>query len=218
MEALERSVSSTDWITLVFLLSLLCLVFTKSMFEGRFFSFIILPFNNKYIFLYNKKGRLLHGFHLVQSLFLLLNLSLFLLLAFPAFPEIPPVSNAVLLLLAFAGLLAFFLAKLGLQLVVGLLFDLETLIAELIYKKMTYLNYSSLVMFGANLLLAYVWPASKPVVFLSVFLILLINLIGWAGILKIHQKLITSYFFYFILYLCALELAPFLIIAYLLKD
>lgn len=218
MEALERSINSNDWITVVFLLSLLCLVFAKSMFEGRFLSFIILPFNNKYIFLYNKKGRLLHGFHLVQSLFLLLNLSLFLLLAFPAFPEAPPMSNAALLLLTIGGLLAFFLVKLGLQLLVGLLFDIESLIAGLIYKKMTYLNYSSLVMFGANLILAYVYPASKPVVFISLFLILLINLIGWAGILKIHQKLIGSYFFYFILYLCALEMAPFLIIAYLLKD
>lgn len=218
MEALQRTLHSTDWITFVFLFSLLCLVFAKSFFYSQFKNFIILPFNNKYIFLYNKNGNLLHGFHLSLSLFQLLNLSLYFILASSIFPGPDMVTNHSFLLLATAILSVFFLLKVGLQLTTGIVFGFEKLSATVIFKKMTYMNYSSLVMFGANLLLGYVFQGSKPVILVSLFLILLINLIGWIGIVKIHQKLIASHFFYFILYLCTLEIAPFLIIAYLLKD
>ena len=50
MEAVERMVLSNDWITGILLLSLLCMVFAKELFYNRFLNFIILPFNNKYIF------------------------------------------------------------------------------------------------------------------------------------------------------------------------
>ena len=218
MEALERTFESNDWITAVFLLSLLCLVFARAFFYSRFQNFIILPFNNKYIFLYNKKGRLVHGFHLAMTLFMFLNLCLYLTLV--AGTLLPPeihADGAALLLIA-AGLLLFFGGKFLLQFAGGAILEFRGLLASLIFKKMTYLNYSALVMFLANLLLGYVLRDSKVIVFTSLILILVINLIGWIGILKIHQKLIASHLFYFILYLCTLEIAPFLIISNLLKD
>lgn len=218
MEALQRSIETKDWITAVFLLSLLCLVFARAFFYSRFQNFMILPFNNKYIFLYNKKGRLRHGFHLVLTLFMFLNLCLYLTLVtatlLPA--QAPP--KGVFLLLAGLGLLLFFAGKLLLQFAGGAILEFRGLLNSIIFKKMTYLNYSALVMFAANLLLGYVLRDSKAVVFTSLVLIFAINLIGWIGILKIHQKLIASHVFYFILYLCTLEIAPFLVITNLLKD
>ena len=104
------------------------------------------------------------------------------------------------------------------QLLGGLILEFSKVTNALVFKKMTYLNYSALVMFFANLLLGYVVKDSKVVVFISIGLIFLINCIGWISIVKIHQKLIASHLFYFILYLCTLEFAPFLIIANLLND
>ena len=218
MEALERTLYSNDWITAVFLLSLFCLVFARAFFLSRFQNFMILPFNNKYIFLYNKKDRLVHGFHLALTLFGFLNLCLYLVLAGGM------LSGQILepegyVLLSVGGVLAgFFLFKMGLQFVGGFVLEYSDLTSALIFKKMTYLNYSALVMFAANLLLGYVDRDSNLVLFTSIFLILGINGIGWISILKFHQKLISSNLFYFILYLCTLEIAPFLIIANLLKD
>jgi hypothetical protein len=73
-------------------------------------------------------------------------------------------------------------------------------------------------MLAANIILTYVLNDSKIVVFVSIFLIVVVNVIGWITIIKNYQKIISSYFFYFILYLCALEIAPFVIIANYLKD
>ncbi|MBT8179175.1 MAG: DUF4271 domain-containing protein, partial [Eudoraea sp.] len=78
MEPVYRTIISNDWVTLVILISLVLLVIAKILFASRFMTFIILPFNSKYIFMYNKKDRLIHGFHLFMTAFQILNFSLYL--------------------------------------------------------------------------------------------------------------------------------------------
>lgn len=213
MEALERTLLSTDWITGILLLSLLCMVFAKELFYNRFLSFIILPFNNKYIFLYNKKGRLLSGFHLAFSLFQMLNIALFVVLGARAWGQDFPGGGSLGFPLVLGAILAFTLLKAGLQLATAYLFEREKLISSLIFKKISYLNYSTLALFVANLLLAYLLPYSKSIVVGGILVALLVNCIGWFTILKMNQKYVSSHFFYFILYLCALEIAPLVIVS-----
>ena len=178
MESIIRVVENIDWITIIIFSSLLFIAIAKGMFYNRFMNFIILPFNNKYIFVYNKKGRLINWFNIFFSFFQLINFSLFL----------------------------FFIWS--------VLWGTKN---EIIFKKLSYLNHSALIMLLANIVLTYVLKDSKPVIYISIFLILLINGIGWATLIKNHQKFIVNNFFYFILYLCALEIAPFVIIGSYLK-
>ena len=213
MEAMDRYISSTDWISLIFLISLLCLVFAKTIFYSRFFNFLILPFNNKYVILNNKKGKLLSGFHLAFSLFQLLNLALFGYFCILAFvPDAAQWDGLFVFWLVLGGLLAFTLTKVGVQLLGGSLFEIGPLISSLVFQKWSYLNYSSLVVLPVNLLIAYLFPDGTALVIIGIVLILAVNLIGWINLLKMHQSLISSTLFYFILYLCALEIAPFLIV------
>lgn len=213
MEAVYKTIPSIDWITIILFSSVLCVVIAKRLFYNRFMNFIILPFNNKYIFMYNKKDKLLNWFHVFFTLFQLLNLSLFLHISRSILWPSNGVSYPVVYLIILGLLILFLLAKIFLQVSNGFVFNNLKVISELVFKKLSYLNYSSLVMFLANVLLTYVIKGSHTVIFLSVFLISLINVIGWFTILKTHQKFITSHFFYFILYLCTLEIAPFVIIA-----
>ncbi|UWX54699.1 DUF4271 domain-containing protein [Maribacter litopenaei] len=90
-------------------------------------------------------------------------------------------------------------------------------INELLFKKTSYLNYGSIILFVANILLSFVYINSITVVLLAIALFLIINIIGWVSVIRIHQKFISSYFFYFILYLCALEIAPLIILGSFLK-
>ena len=59
MEAVLRTAQTPDWITFLIFASLIFIVSAKGLFYGRYMNFIILPFNNKYIFLYNKKDKLM---------------------------------------------------------------------------------------------------------------------------------------------------------------
>lgn len=207
-----------DWITILIFLSLLFVVLAKGVFYTRFLNFIILPFNNKYIFMYNKKEKLLNWFNLFFALFLIINFSLFLYIGRNILFEPTPYSAIVVYPLILGALVLFLFIKLALQMGNGLIFGTQKTITEVIFKKLSYFNYSGLIMFVANVILTYIAIGSKVVFYVAFLLILLVNVIGWITILRNHQKFITSNFFYFILYLCALEIAPFIFIGSYLID
>ena len=194
------------------------MVLAKGVFYTRFLNFIILPFNNKYIFMYNKKEKLLNWFNLFFGLFLIINLSLFLYIGSDILLISDQNSSIIRFPLILGSLVLFLFIKLALQMGNGFIFGTEKMITEVIFKKLSYFNYSGLIMFVANVILIYIAIGSKVVFYVAILLILLVNVIGWITILRNHQKFITSNFFYFILYLCALEIAPFILIGSFLKD
>jgi len=218
MEAILRDLGAADWITLILFTSLLFLVLAKILFYSRFMNFIILPFNNKYIFLYNKKDRLMNWFHIFLTAFQILNLSLFLYLIFTILDPDDIILSPVFFAFIVGLVFLFLFVKILLQVGNSLVFNNRAIMSEILFKKISYLNYSSLVMFLANVLLTYVFIDSKLVVYLSLAVVFLILAIGWVTIIKTHLKFLTSYFFYFILYLCALEIAPVIILVNYLKD
>lgn len=212
MEPLSRSLPSLDWITLVIFLSLLFLAISKRFFYSRFLNFMILPFNNKYIFMYIKKDRLFNSFQVFFTLFQLFNFALFIYQGSVVLTDANINHSLLTYLVILGSLLLYSLAKIMVQMGSGYVFNNSRVISELIFKKLSYLNYSGLVMLLANSILVYITQDSKLVVYTAIFLILLINVMGWITLVKNHQKLIANYFFYFILYLCALEIAPLVLI------
>ena len=218
MEPILRTANTADWITIILLSSLIFLVLAKGMFYSRFLNFIILPFNNKYIFMYNKKEKLINWFHIFFTIFQIINFALFVYLARKLLANTDNEPYPFMFPVILACIFLFILLKVVLQLGNGFIFGSGKAIGELIFKKLSYLNYSGIVMFLANMVLIYVLKDSKIVVYSAIFLILLINVIGWVTVLRNHQKFITNYFFYFILYLCALEISPLIIIGNYLKQ
>lgn len=212
-----RTIASFDWMTIILLAALLIFTFGKYLYQSRFLSFVVLPFNNKYLFLYNKKGKLLNWFHIFLTLFQLLNCSLFIFLAHNILKGTEQGHEPTIFLLILALMLLFLLVKIMLQLTKGFVFNTYKLVTELIYTKLSYFNHSAIVLFIANIVLIYILNDSKPVVFIAILLILIINGIGLGNLLKNRQKLILGHVFYFILYLCALEIAPLVIIGSYLK-
>ncbi|MGB5608041.1 DUF4271 domain-containing protein [Eudoraea sp.] len=218
MEPVQRVINNIDWITAIIFSSILFMVIAKNLFYQRFLNFIILPFNNKYIFMYNKKDKLLNWFNIFFTLFQLLNFSLFIYLASNILSNSESDLYPVVFSIILGFLFLFLFGKILLQMGGGFVFNNNKIISEFIFKKLSYLNYSSIIMLASNIIITYVLTDSKIVVFASIFLIVVVNVIGWITIIKNYQKLISSYFFYFILYLCALEIAPFVIIVNYLKD
>ena len=196
-------------------------VLAKGTFYNRFLNFIILPFNNKYVFMYNKKEKLLNWFHIFFTIFQVINFSLFIYLALQVVfkdDSFLNMDSSYSYPIIFVALFLFLLIKVLLQLGNGFIFNANKVISELIFKKLSYLNFSSLVMFTANIVLSYVFKDSHLVVYVAFFFVLLINVIGWVTLLKNHQNFLANNFFYFILYLCALEITPFVIIGSYLND
>ncbi|AEM70043.1 hypothetical protein Murru_0996 [Allomuricauda ruestringensis DSM 13258] len=217
MNPIEKTISSLDWMTITLFVGLVVLALGKYLFHKKFLNFIILPFNDKYILLHNKKGQFSHWFHLLLTLFQLINLSLFIFLVLKGF-DLISYGKTVIVYLIILGFLALFeLVKFSLQMFVGLVFNNLNLVGSLIFSKISYLNYSSIIISIANILLIYIATNSKTTIYVTLTLIILINGIGMAKLLKNHQKALFPYFMYFILYLCALEIAPLVLIGSYLK-
>lgn len=218
MEIIYRNTDSLDWITLIIFISLILLALGKYLFKGMFTNFIILPFNNKYVTLYNKKGKLFNWFHILLTFFQLINFSLFTFLAKNIISSQNVEAYPIVFFAVLGILIIYLLAKIGIQMANGFVFDANEMVTGIIFNKISYFNYSSCIAFLANVILTYILKDSKPVVYISIFCILLINGIGLVNGLRNHQKLISINLFYFILYLCALEIAPLVLIGSYLND
>ena len=217
MEPIEKTITSLDWMTLTLFMALVVLALGKYLYHRKFLNFIILPFNDKYILLHNKKGQFSHWFHLLLTVFQLINLSLFIFLASKTFDLIPYEKNITTYFIILGALTLFELVKFLLQMLTGIVFNSSSLIGGLVFSKVSYLNYSSIAMAIANILLIYITTDSKTIIYVAISVIILINGIGGIKLLKNHQKALFPYFMYFILYLCTLEIAPLVLIGSYLK-
>ncbi|MEM8509168.1 MAG: DUF4271 domain-containing protein [Bacteroidota bacterium] len=211
MDAISRSVSNWDWITLILFVGLVIITVGKYFFKASFFSFVALPFNRKYLTINKKKGRLFNGFHILLTVFQVLNISLFLFLTRSYAQGEDPDASPYLFWVVLALLCIYLLIKIILQLGNGYFFENSPLMMNLIFEKLSYFNYSGILAFVGNLLLIYIFHNYLPVAYTVILLILVINGIGLTNIFRNHQKLIVPNIFYFILYLCTLEIAPLVI-------
>ncbi|VXB32531.1 DUF4271 domain-containing protein [Maribacter litoralis] len=217
MEPIARTFGQTDWITITLVVSLLFPIIAKSIYYPRFLNFIILPFNNKYISTYTKKEKLFNWFHFLMSVFQVINTTLFIFFIWRSYFNPTEAKNPYIFPLLLAGVFLFIGAKTMAQLFNGFIFNSYKTFNELIFKKLTYFNYSGIILFIANVFLAYVFIDSKITIIIALILFFAINTIGWIAVLNNYQKFISTYFFYFILYLCALEIAPLVIMGSFLK-
>jgi len=218
MNSVLRESLQADWITIAILISVVCIIIAKQLFFTRFMNFLVLPFNNKYLFMYNKRDILFNWFHIFVGGFQLINLTLFIFYATNILLEADIGNSPINFLIIFSLILLFFLLKILLQLGNSLVFENQKTITEIIFKKISFLNFSGLIMFVANVLLTFIYKDSALIVYTGIFLVLLVNMVGWITILRNHQKYISAYFFYFILYLCALEISPYVLMVYYIKD
>ncbi|WP_116771226.1 DUF4271 domain-containing protein [Maribacter litoralis] len=217
MEPIARTFGQTDWITITLVVSLLFPIIAKSIYYPRFLNFIILPFNNKYISTYTKKEKLFNWFHFLMSVFQVINTTLFIFFIWRSYFNPTEAKNPYIFPLLLAGVFLFIGAKTMAQLFNGFIFNSYKTFNELIFKKLTYFNYSGIILFIANVFLAYIFIDSKITIIIALILFFAINTIGWIAVLNNYQKFISTYFFYFILYLCALEIAPLVIMGSFLK-
>ncbi len=201
-----------DWTIGLLFLSLVLMSLSKIVYPQRHLSFSNLISHNKFVFVYNKKQAFIHPFQWFWGLFAVINCSLFLFFFVPIFLENSSVIN-INYLTCFSLVSGFVVIKAILQNIHGWLFGNKKLLNEIVFKKNSFFNYGSMVLFTANILYAFISFNAKLLFYSSLFLFVSITLIGWILILRNYQKYILHNVFYFILYLCALEIAPFLIIA-----
>ncbi len=206
-----REVISNEWFTVLIVVGLIAITMSKQFFPARFNDFIAVLGNSKYLKIYSRDQKFIDGFDSLLFLNLIISLSVFGFLAYSTLVQ--PIKFEILLFSKIIfGVAALVLIKVLFERLIGSLFDIDKIIDQYLFQKTSYLNFSGFILLPINILLLYAVTPSKSILFVSIGLIILINLVGLITSFKNHQKLILNNLFYFILYLCALEIGPYLIL------
>jgi hypothetical protein len=208
-----RIIENKDWATALFVLSLILIALTKSVFENRFNDFTKLIYSDKYIKMYRDSSHLMSGFTIALFVVQIISFSFFLQL-FLSYYGRASKSDWMLFIQLFTFITYFILAKFLIEKIIATAFKIEEFMEQFNLKKATYRTYIGLIILPIDLILYYFDVFSKNI-FLPIFVIaLIINLFTYLLTIKNYQSLIMGKLFYFILYLCALEIAPYYFMYY----
>ena len=208
MQYVERSIDSQDWITLTMVGSFVVLALVSVLYKKRFEDFIKLPISNNFFIAKGTTEEIKHPFNILLFSLQIVSISLFVLLFFPEETQL----NSGLFFQIFIGVFVFIAIKLFVEKMIGTIFSIESTINSYLYKKLTYTNYLSFFVFIANLVFYFSFKPSLNIllIFTTVCLLFYSFIIYYS--IKNYRNLLFSNFFYFILYLCALEISPYIIL------
>ena len=206
-----RDVNSNEIFTVLIIIGLVFIASAKLLIPKRFNEFMLVLGNSKYLKIYSKEQKFLDLFDALLFVNLIISITIFIFLVYQEFIENIDPSTGLLLKLIF-GLGVFILIKVLVERLVGSLFEIDPLIDQYLFQKISYKNFIGVILIPINALLIYSLNLNKTVIFIIIGILFAISIIGLITSIKSYQNLIKNNLFYFILYLCALEIAPYLIL------
>jgi hypothetical protein len=206
-----REVLSNDLFTIAIVIGLVLITVSKVMNPKRFNDFSIVLGNSKYLKIYARDQKFFDFFDALLFSNYVLSLSVFSIIAFNEVfsPVVITFSFFMKITLAIA---IFIIMKILIERLIGSVFDIDFLTDTYLFQKITYKNFMGLILIPINLFLVYTIPVSKVFIYVFIGILTFIFCIGIITTLKTYQNLIKQNLFYFILYLCALEIAPYIIL------
>lgn len=208
----ERLSDSHDWATFMLVGCFALCAVAKYFYPKRFDEFVILLITNKYFLVHGKNDEINHPFNIMLFVCQIISVSLFAYLFFTVFNPVEVAENDWLFVQIATAYTVFVFIKVSIEKIVGNIFSLDALINQYLYQKLSYRNLIALVLFLGNLFFFYMYPPTAVSLYLFLLIIFVINAIALFYSYKNYGKLITGNFFYFILYLCALEISPYIIL------
>ncbi|MCV9932156.1 DUF4271 domain-containing protein [Flavobacterium sp. LS1R47] len=208
-----RITENKDWATLLFVLCFAVIAITKSIYESRFGDFTKLIFSDKYAKIYRDSSHIKSGFTIALFFLQIISFAFFIQLTLSSFGYAS--KTDWVLYIQIVTLLAFFiLSKYLVEKIVATSFNIDEFIEHFNLQKVTYRAYIGILILPINAILFYYDDISKNVPLTILAISLCISLFSYFISIKTYQNVILSKLFYFILYLCTLEIAPYYFIYY----
>ena len=212
-----RHVISNDGYVISSLLSLLIILIVKSINRRRFSDLIRLFTNSNYLRIYLKEHRFLDVFDFILFFNFIINCTAYAYVLYGSFINLIEISTNKFATISIA-IIIFLALKLILKLLIGYLFDLHKTINILIFQQISTINFIGIMLLPMNLLLVFGLNFDIKWIIISVVLMVTIILIGMLKTIQANLNFVLSNFLYFILYICTLEIGPYIIIYDQLKN
>lgn len=206
-----RDIVSNELFTILLVIGLAIVAVAKLVSPKRFNDFIFVIGNSKYLKIYGRDQKFFDQFDALLFGNLLISVAVFSFIIYQHLTGSEKIPINIMLKLPL-GIGIFILIKVLIERLIGSLFEVEKLINYYLFQKISYKNYLGLLLLPINALLLFSFKPSITIIYIMIILLVIINLIGLITSFKTHQSVIKNNLFYFILYLCALEITPYVIL------
>ena len=206
-----RNVPTYELFTIIIVVSLLFITLAKALYPKRFNDFVSVVGNSKYLKIYVREQKFFDKFDSLFFVNLILSVAIFsfICVRYDSALLNPSIDDLFKLV---AGIGIFVLIKVLLERLIGSLFEIDKLIDAYLFQKISYKNLLGLLLFPINVFLIFSFKPNLTIIYIIIMILFIINVSGLVTTIKTNQSLIKQNLFYFILYLCALEIAPYIII------
>ena len=208
-----RIIENKDWATVLFVLAFAIIAITKSVFENRFTDFAKLLYSDKYIKVYRDNSHLMSGFTIALFFVQVISVAFFIQLSMANFGYASK-TDWIQYIQITTFLVFFILSKFLIEKIIATSFNMEEFVEQFNLQKVTYRTYIGLFILPINVILFYYDNISRNFLLIIVAIVLIINALTYLVSIKNYQNIIFSKLFYFILYLCTLEIAPYYFMYY----
>jgi|SRR5690554_11711 len=206
LQLIERAVQDNSWVAFVFIGNFLLVVVLKSVFEKQFNDFLGLIYSDKYIKFYNDGS--LGWFSFVLLFIQLISYSLFIQIVLANLGYWDK-GNFISFAQVFVFLSFFVSLKYLLEKSIASLFGIRDFYNRFLFQQASYKMYIGLLLLFLTFFMFYTKIPVDLITYLFIAFFVISNLVIYLISYRIFQKEIISNLFYFILYLCTLEIAPY---------
>ena len=218
-EGIEKIAATSDWVTLFFLVILILIAVLQFNYTERFSKLFSLVYSEKYYTDYIKTRPLIfNSFHVIFFFIIIFNISLFLYFALNTFSSSPDQDQFYFFLQILLMTFGYFILRFFIGVLLANIFEVEEGQNYFTFLKMSNLALISVLVLPLLILANYsVGFFHKFLITFGVVASFAIALFRYFVLIK-NEKLSFNNLFYLFLYLCALELAPFIVIYKLFVD
>lgn len=206
METIERIIVDKDWISLLLLGVVFLIVLLNFINQKRLQKLLFLPFNDSYRLNYSQQT-----WHIFNILFFVVSnliLSLFVYVVILHFSPARIVNTANPYFRILSLVLIYWIFRYGLGKLMAFLFEIKKTQNKVAFMKMSYLFSSSLYLLLFLIIIIYYSNFKAFLINITIAFYAVLLLVRYVRFINIYKRLISTHLFYFILYLCALEIAP----------
>ncbi len=212
-EGQERLLISNDWITIILLIVLLLIAIVKYLFNERFSKLFSLVYSEKYYSDYSKTNPLIiNPFHTIFFFVSIFSISLLIYYYFDIFKPQYIDYSSIFFLKIFISVILYVFLRVLIGIFLGVIFEKQNEQKYFTFLKISNLSLFSIYLFPLLILISYTALSfHKSIFFLGLFFLTILMITRYYSMIK-NSKINFNSLFYLFLYLCALEITPFIVV------
>ena len=212
LQAIPIDAVSNTLMTTIIVVCLLLLVIVKSIYAERFALFTLLPLESRFFTIKKNEFQLNYPFNGLLFLFNILVVGLILVIVARDYkPELLE-RHGIFFTQILVGFSILMLIKYSIEKMIANLFSIDDFIEQYLFHKFSYRHFLAFAIFPICIIAYYTSLINGTAMLIILLIFSLLNIIFVLQFYRKQQAFLLGNFFYFILYLCALEIAPYLIL------